>query len=76
MGVKKLAVFKDLENKIHIKSALCPHSGGFVRWNCGEKSWDCPVHGSRFDGYGNVITGPSIRNLSSCSNTLCHKKNI
>lgn len=63
-GMKKLAVYKDKESKIHINSAFCPHLGGCVRWNSGEKSWDCPCHGSRFDGCGNVITGPAMDGLS------------
>lgn len=64
-GVKKIAVYKDNQNKIHINSAFCPHLGGCIRWNDGEKSWDCPLHGSRFDGCGHVITGPAIDNLYS-----------
>lgn len=63
-GVKKLAIYKDKESKIHINSAFCPHLGGCVRWNAGEKSWDCPCHGSRFDGCGNVIIGPAMDGLS------------
>ncbi|MDP1879819.1 MAG: FAD-dependent oxidoreductase [Parachlamydiaceae bacterium] len=64
-GVKKIAVYKDSENKIHLNSAFCPHLGGCLRWNHGEKSWDCPLHGSRFDGCGHVITGPAISDLYS-----------
>lgn len=66
-GVKKIAVYKDKEGNLHAHSACCPHLGGAVRWNTGEKSWDCPCHGSRFDAYGQVITGPAISNLSPCT---------
>ncbi len=66
-GLKKIAVYKDEKNKIHINSAFCPHLGGCVRWNSAEKSWDCPCHGSRFDGCGKVLNGPAIANLSSQS---------
>ncbi|HEV8050987.1 MAG TPA: FAD-dependent oxidoreductase [Parachlamydiaceae bacterium] len=62
-GLKKIAVYKDKDNKVHINSAICPHLGGCLRWNKGEKSWDCPLHGSRFDGCGKVITGPSMCHL-------------
>jgi Rieske Fe-S protein len=62
-GLKKWAVYKDKNNQIHIYSAVCPHLWGCVRWNVGEKSWDCPCHGSRFDTEGKVITGPSLGHL-------------
>ena len=63
-GIKKLAVYKDKNNQVHTCSAFCPHLGACVRWNPAEKSWDCPAHGSRFNGCGKVITSPSISNLS------------
>lgn len=63
-GLKKMAVYKDSHSNIHINSACCPHLGGCVRWNKGEKCWDCPCHGSSFDGQGNVISGPAKDNLS------------
>ena len=64
-GLKKIAVYKDDQNKVHINSAVCPHLGGCLRWNHGEKSWDCPLHGSRFDGCGKVLNGPAIGCLHS-----------
>lgn len=62
-GIKKIAVYKDQQGKIHVNSALCPHLGACLRWNNGEKSWDCPAHGSRFDGCGKVLNGPTINGL-------------
>lgn len=64
-GIKKIAVFKDKAGAVHANSAVCPHLGGCVRWNEGEKSWDCPCHGSRFNGCGKVITGPANDDLKS-----------
>ncbi|MBA3722176.1 MAG: FAD-dependent oxidoreductase [Parachlamydiaceae bacterium] len=64
-GIKKIAVYRDTKNEVHFNSAFCPHLGGCVRWNHGEKSWDCPCHGSRFDGCGKVLNGPAINNLCS-----------
>lgn len=43
--------------------AVCPHAGGVVRWNDAESSWDCPLHGSRFEASGRLIEGPATRDL-------------
>jgi glycine/D-amino acid oxidase-like deaminating enzyme len=39
---------------------VCTHLGGIVRWNEAERSWDCPLHGSRFDEDGAVLEGPAV----------------
>lgn len=72
-GLKKLAVYRDEENHVHFCSAFCPHLGGCVRWNSGEKSWDCPCHGSRFAGDGRVMNGPSIDPLCPVTQSLVSK---
>ncbi|KAK5104101.1 hypothetical protein LTS08_001985 [Lithohypha guttulata] len=56
---KPIAVYKDANGKVHKLSALCPHLKGVVCWNDSEKSWDCPVHGSRFSKDGKQIIGPA-----------------
>ncbi|MCJ1384046.1 hypothetical protein MMC17_007162 [Xylographa soralifera] len=61
---KPLAVYKDDQGKVHQFSALCPHLQGVVCWNKTEKSWDCPIHGSRFSKDGVQIMGPSKAGLS------------
>lgn len=62
-GTAKLAVFRDEQGKLHSCSAACTHLRCTVHWNGVEKSWDCPCHGSRFDPYGKVITGPALTDL-------------
>lgn len=37
---------------------------GVVCWNHAEKSFDCPVHGSRFSSNGICLSGPAKMNLS------------
>lgn len=58
-----MAVYKDEEGKVYKFSALCPHMKGVVCWNKDEKSWDCPVHGSRFGKDSVGIMGPAKGNL-------------
>jgi Rieske Fe-S protein len=64
-GLEKIAVYRDANGAAHECSAACPHLGCIVHWNPGEKTWDCPCHGSRFDAYGHVINGPANRDLPS-----------
>ncbi|MGJ7441770.1 FAD-dependent oxidoreductase [Aquipuribacter sp. MA13-6] len=46
------------------RSAICTHLGGVVAWNDAERSWDCPLHGSRFGPEGDVLDGPAVQDLS------------
>jgi glycine/D-amino acid oxidase-like deaminating enzyme/nitrite reductase/ring-hydroxylating ferredoxin subunit len=62
-GLKKIAVYRDDKNCIHAHTAVCPHLGGILQWNAEEKSFDCPLHGSRFTTDGKVINGPAIGDL-------------
>ncbi len=43
--------------------ATCTHLGGTLTWNDAERSWDCPLHGSRFTPDGDVLEGPATRRL-------------
>lgn len=60
---KPIAVYKDANGNVKRMSALCPHMKGVVFWNDSEKSWDCPVHGSRFAAGGEQICGPANRGM-------------
>ena len=62
-GLDKIAVYKDIDGTVHACTAVCPHLGGVLQWNDEEKSFDCPLHGSRFTAYGTVINGPAISDL-------------
>ena len=42
---------------------LCTHMGAPLAWNDAERSWDCPLHGSRFSSDGAVLEGPATRDL-------------
>ncbi|MBQ2786311.1 MAG: FAD-dependent oxidoreductase [Oscillospiraceae bacterium] len=41
----------------------CPHMGCALKWNKQERSWDCPCHGSRFDGQGRLLQNPANDDL-------------
>lgn len=45
-------------------SAVCTHLGGILTWNEAERSWDCPLHGSRFSPVGRVLEGPAVDDLA------------
>jgi Rieske Fe-S protein len=66
-GTAKLAVYRDQQDVLHRRSAVCPHLGCIVQWNPNEKSWDCPCHGSRFDSEGRILNGPAAAPLRPVS---------
>lgn len=44
-------------------SAVCTHLRGVLSWNDAEKTWDGPLHGSRFTPAGDVLQGPTTKTL-------------
>jgi glycine/D-amino acid oxidase-like deaminating enzyme/nitrite reductase/ring-hydroxylating ferredoxin subunit len=62
-GLTRVALYIASDGSAHECSARCPHLGCVVQWNPAEHSWDCPCHGSRFDPYGHVLSGPALRDL-------------
>lgn len=67
-GLQKLAVYRDERGTVTTRSAVCPHMGCLVRWNPGERTWDCPCHGSRFSATGTCLHGPATSDLTPVEN--------
>jgi glycine/D-amino acid oxidase-like deaminating enzyme/nitrite reductase/ring-hydroxylating ferredoxin subunit len=63
VGRRLAAAYRDLDGVVHAVSPTCTHLGCRVAWNTGERTWDCPCHGSRFAVDGEVLQGPAVRPL-------------
>ncbi len=61
---KNVALYKDEQGKVTAVDPVCPHAGCIVAWNSAEQSWDCPCHGARYRPDGELVTGPSRKNLT------------
>nr|WP_308808323.1 FAD-dependent oxidoreductase [Halobacillus andaensis] len=64
---KRAGAYKDEAGKISVVDTTCTHMGCELNWNNGERSWDCPCHGSRFTTGGEVIEGPATKPLKKLS---------
>lgn len=60
---QKIGIYKDKDGQIYKINPACKHLGCELSWNNLDKTWDCPCHGSRYDYKGNLIYGPSVKNL-------------
>lgn len=56
---KRAGAYKDENGKLFLVDTTCTHMGCEVEWNNGERTWDCPCHGSRFAFNGAVVEGPA-----------------
>jgi nitrite reductase/ring-hydroxylating ferredoxin subunit len=66
-GRRQYAVHRDDSGRLHVLSARCPHLGCIVGWNGGDRSWECPCHGSRFAADGTLLQGPATSDLERLS---------
>lgn len=60
---KRIGIYRDENDCLHVVSSECMHMGCIVKWNNDEKTWDCPCHGSRYSYDGKVMNGPANKNL-------------
>ncbi len=52
-----------VKNLLTVSGKRCPHLGCALKWNKTEHSWDCPCHGSQFDGFGKLLDNPATGDL-------------
>jgi glycine/D-amino acid oxidase-like deaminating enzyme/nitrite reductase/ring-hydroxylating ferredoxin subunit len=60
---ERVGAYRDEQGKLHMIDTTCTHLGCELQWNDGERSWDCPCHGSRFSYEGDIVEGPAINRL-------------
>jgi len=60
---KRAGAYRDPEGQLYVVDTTCTHMGCEVHWNEGERSWDCPCHGSRYSPSGDVLEGPAKKPL-------------
>ena len=60
---KKVGLYKDVQGNIFKVKPVCQHLGCELSWNNLDRTWDCPCHGSRYTYKGELIYGPSVKDL-------------
>ena len=65
---ERTGAYRDENGNLFLVNTTCTHLGCELNWNCAEKSWDCPCHGSRFSYTGSIIDGPSVDPLVADKN--------
>ncbi|WP_338782203.1 (2Fe-2S)-binding protein [Metabacillus sp. FJAT-52054] len=60
----KAGAYKDPAGNISLVKPVCTHMGCDLEWNNGDRSWDCPCHGSRFSTDGEILEGPDVKPLT------------
>lgn len=64
---RKAGAYRSPEGELFIVDTTCRHMGCEVEWNDGDRTWDCPCHGSRYTYRGEVIEGPAKKDLERLS---------
>lgn len=60
---ERAGAYRDPDGCLHIVDSTCTHMGCEVEWNNGDRTWDCPCHGSRYSINGDVVDGPTEKPL-------------
>jgi glycine/D-amino acid oxidase-like deaminating enzyme/nitrite reductase/ring-hydroxylating ferredoxin subunit len=60
---KRAGGYRDEHGKLHLVDTTCTHLGCECEWNHGDRTWDCPCHGSRYSYDGAVLNGPALHPL-------------
>jgi glycine/D-amino acid oxidase-like deaminating enzyme/nitrite reductase/ring-hydroxylating ferredoxin subunit len=60
---KRVGAYRDNNGTLFLVDSTCTHLGCELEYNNGERSFDCPCHGSRFTYEGKVIEGPAVLDL-------------
>ncbi|MBB6695663.1 FAD-dependent oxidoreductase [Cohnella xylanilytica] len=64
---RKAGAYRSPEGELFVVDTTCRHMGCEVAWNDGDRTWDCPCHGSRYTFRGEVIEGPAKKDLERLS---------
>lgn len=73
-GATKLAAYRDAKGKLHVRSAVCTHSGCLLHWNAFETCWDCTCHGSHFSVDGEPLNAPAFAPLADPEGGPAHSE--
>ena len=74
-GLRPTATSKDrCDTASTSVDGICPHLGAALAWNPAEETWDCPLHGSRFEADGRLLHGPATSDLALRSTTGASKE--